>query len=98
MSYLRLQQHKSLPPSLSLSSSHDPQLPKSLQHLLIHTTQPLLLEPLLTPDLLDNSLEVFADKDDEVDLVDGVGVDEFALADVFWGFRFGWVVGFWGPV
>jgi hypothetical protein len=80
------------------STLHNPQLPKPLQHLLIHPTQPLLLKPLLTTYLLDNLLQMLSDKHDEVDLMHRVGVDEFALADIFWSFGFGWVVRLWGPV
>jgi len=41
---------------------------------------------------------MLSNKRDKVDLMDRIGVDEFALADIFWGFRFGGVVRFRRPV
>jgi hypothetical protein len=86
------------PLHLSLIRLHDPNLAKPLHNIPIHTAQPLLAKPFLAARALNRHLQVLAHKRDEIDLVHGVGVDEFALARVFWGFGVGWVVGFWGPV
>jgi hypothetical protein len=77
---------------------HNPHLPKPLNNIRIHTTQPLLAKPLFTARALNRLLQVLAHKRDEIDLVDRIRVDEFALARVFWGFWFGRAVRFWGPV
>ena len=49
---------------------------------------------------LDRGLEVFAHKGDEVEAMDGVGVEEDAFADILRGFGFEGCkgVGFFGPV
>lgn len=77
--------------------SHNAQLTKAVQHILIHATQPLLLKRLLTPRSLNRLLQVLADEDDEIESVHGVRVDEVALAYVLWGFGLGGVVGLRGP-
>jgi hypothetical protein len=86
------------PLHLSLIRLHDPNLPKPLHNVPVHTTQPLLAKPFFTARALNRHLQVLAHKRDEIDLVHRVGVDEFTLARVFGGFGVGWVVGFWGPV
>ena len=85
------QPHHTLP-------SHNPQLAKPLQHILIHATQPLLLEPLLPTRRLHRLLDMLPYESDEVDLVHRVRVEQVALAHVLGGLGFGWVVGFGRPV
>lgn len=48
--------------------------------------------------VLNGLLQMVSDKSDKIDLMHGIAVDEFALANVFWGFWFRGVVGLWGPV
>ena len=57
------------PPHHPPSPLHNPQLPKPLQHIPIHATKPLLLEPLLPTRRLHRLLEMLPHKRDEVDLV-----------------------------
>jgi hypothetical protein len=77
---------------------HDPHFPKPPQNILIHPRQPLLLKPRLASCRLHRLLQVLAHKSDEVDLVHGVRVCEFALAYVLGGFGVCRVVRLGGPV
>jgi hypothetical protein len=69
------------------STSHNPQLTKPLDDILVHARQPLLLEPRLAAGTLHRRLQVLAHKRDEVQPVHGVRVQQLALARVFGGFR-----------
>ena len=82
----------------SSSVSHDAQLPKPLQHILVHATQPVLLEPLLAARSLHSLLDVLPHKGDEIDLVHGIRVQEVALPHVLRGLGLGRVVRLGGPV
>lgn len=79
---------------------HNPKLSKSLEYILVHSAQPLLLKVLLPATRLNRSLQMFADKFDQVEAVHGVRVNEFSLASVFRGFGVVWIVGTYiaGPV
>jgi hypothetical protein len=68
-------------------TSHNPQLAKPLDDILVHACQPLLLEPRLAAGTLHRCLQVLAHKRDEVQPVHGVRVQQLALARVFRGFR-----------
>lgn len=89
-----------LPLPSHLIISHNAQLAKPLQHIGIDSAEPLLLEALLAATLCDGVFQVVAHEGDEVEPVDGVRVEEDALAGVLGGLgldgREG--VGFVGPV
>jgi hypothetical protein len=84
--------------SSCLALSHDPQFSEPLQNLLVYGTQPLLLESLFSTHDLNYLLQMLPYEHDEIDLMHGVSVDEFALAYVFRGFWFRGVVGLWRPI
>lgn len=95
---LHFQQTRLFGPPLPCSyTSHDSQLPKPFQNVLVHPSQPLLLEQLLAAHSLHNALNMLPHKRNEVDTVHWIRVDELALANVLWGFGFGGVIGFWRP-
>lgn len=50
-------------------SSHDPQLSKSLQHILIYATQPLIVKSLLSAGSLHGLLDVVSHERNEIELV-----------------------------
>src|SRR5690349_10466012 len=72
-----------------ISASHDPQLPKPLNNILIHPLQPLLLKPLLATTPLHNLLQMLANKRHKIDPMHRITVHEFALTYVFGGLWFG---------
>ena len=84
--------------SIFFSVSHDSQLPKPLQHILIHPTQPLLLEPLLSPRGLHRLLDMLPYKSDKVDLMHRVRIQEVALSHIFRRLGLGGVVRLGRPI
>jgi len=76
---------------------HNPQRPKPLQHVFVHSRKPLLLKHLLPAYGLYDCLHMLPDKRNEIDTMHRIRVDEFTLAQILRGLGFGWVVRLWRP-
>jgi hypothetical protein len=82
----------------SFTALHDAQLPKPLQHILIHPRQPLFLEPLLATTHPHSLLDVISHESDEVDLMHGIRVEQIPLPDILGGLGLGGMIRLGGPV
>ena len=76
---------------------HNAQLSETFENLLIHTAEPFFLEGLFSSYLLYSLLKMLSDKCNKVNLMDGVSINEFALAYILRCFGFCRVIRFWRP-